>query len=122
MQPTLVGQFWETYEIGKGSSPPQSISSDQDECDNDNADDADDADKGYGQDNDLVRCGVPSRRFCRKRDSFKEDRNIRRALPEMDNTLSNWTLHGKNLRKMLRNYKTVSKPTFRSSQRARSFL
>ena len=80
----------------------QSISSDKDECDNDN--DAD-TDKGYGQDNDLVGHGVPLRGFCRKRDSFEEDRNIHCALPEMDNTLSNWTLHGQNLGKMLRNYK-----------------
>ena len=51
----------------------------------------------------MVGRGVP---FCRKgRDSFQEDRNIRRALPEIDNTLSNWTLHGQNLGKMLRNYK-----------------
>ena len=101
----LVGQFWETYEIGKHSSPPHLIDSnkDDDECNNN----ADDADKGYGQDNDLVGHGVPSRHFCRKRkrDSFEEDRNIHRALPKMDNPLSNWTLHGQNLGKMLRNYK-----------------
>ena len=39
------------------------------------------------------------------RNSFEEDRHIRRALPEMHSTLSNWTLHGQNLGKMLRNYR-----------------
>ena len=50
---------------------------------------------------------MPSRHFCRnrKRDSFEEDRDICCALPEMDNTLNNWTLHSQNLGKMLRNYK-----------------
>ena len=69
----------------------QSISSDKD--DNDDTDDANN--KGYRQDNDLVGCGVPSR-GRKRRDSFKEDRNIYCALLEMDNTLSNWTLHGQN--------------------------
>ena len=41
----------------------------------------------------------------RNKDSFEEDRHIRRALPEMHSTLSNWTLHGQNLGKMLRNYR-----------------
>ena len=39
------------------------------------------------------------------RNSFEEDRHIRCALPKMHSTLSNWTLHGQNLGKMLRNYK-----------------
>ena len=39
------------------------------------------------------------------RDAIDDDRIIRQAMPEMDNTLSNWTLHGQNLGKMLRNYK-----------------
>ena len=74
--------------------------------DDDEYDDDDDDNEGYGQDNDLVGCGVSSRHFSRKRkrDSFEEDRNIRRALPKMDSTLNNWTLHGQNLGKMLRNY------------------
>ena len=89
---------------------PQAISSDKDNDDN-NDDNDDDADR-YVQDdgNGLVGCGVPSRWFTRKRkrmswDSFEEDRNIHHALPEIDNTLNNWTLHGQNLGKMLRNYK-----------------
>ena len=33
------------------------------------------------------------------------ERELRRALPEMNNTLSNWTLHGQNLGNMMRNYR-----------------
>ena len=36
---------------------------------------------------------------------FEEERNIRRAMPEMEGTLGNWTLHRQNLRTMLKNYK-----------------
>ena len=59
-------------------------------CNDDSNDDDDEADGG------LIGCGPPS---------FEEDRHIRRALPEMHSTLSNWTLHGQNLGKMLRNYR-----------------
>ena len=57
---------------------------------NDDSNDDDEADGG------LIGRGPPS---------FEEDRHIRRALPEMHSTLSNWTLHGQNLGKMLRNYR-----------------
>ena len=60
--------------------------------DDSNDDDDDEADGG------LIGCGPP-------RNSFEEDRHIRRALPEMHSMLSNWTLHGQNLGKMLRNYR-----------------
>ena len=108
-----LGNSGKLMKLVKGNvqALPQSISRDKDddECNdnNDDDDDDDDANKGYGQDNDLVGHGVPLRCFCRKRtrDSFEEDWNIRCALPEMDNTLSNWTLHDQNLGKMLRNYK-----------------
>ena len=57
---------------------------------NDDSNDDDEADGG------LIGRGPPS---------FEEDRHIRRALPEMHSMLSNWTLHGQNLGKMLRNYR-----------------
>ena len=47
--------------------------------------------------------GIKKRR--REEDKFEEEQNIRRAMPEMENTLGNWTLHGQNLGKMLKNYK-----------------
>ena len=36
---------------------------------------------------------------------FEEERNIQRAIPEMEGTLGNWKLHGQNLGTMLKNYK-----------------
>ena len=59
---------------------------------------------------DLVSCGLPqhTNNKQRKRSSdtaLDNERIIRRAMPQMDNTLSNWMLHGQNLGKMLRNYK-----------------
>ena len=49
---------------------------------------------------ELIGCGVqPS---PKKRKKIRVDDN---RMPEMDNTLSNWTLHGQNLGKMLGNYK-----------------
>ena len=41
----------------------------------------------------------------RRRNRFEDNRCLRRAMPEMNNTLCNWTLHGQNLGDMLRNYK-----------------
>ena len=35
-----------------------------------------------------------------------DERELRRAFPEMSNTLSNWTLHGQNLGSMLSNYRS----------------
>ena len=34
-----------------------------------------------------------------------DERQLHRALPEMSNTLSNWTLHGQNMGSMLDNYR-----------------
>ena len=65
-------------------------------------DDSEDNDDIEADDNDgLIGRGPPRKR----RNSFEEDRHIRHALPEMHSTLSNWTLHGQNLGKMLRNYR-----------------
>ena len=66
---------------------------------NDDSEDNDDID---ADDNDaLIGRGPPRKR----RNSFEEDRHIPRALPKMHSMLSNWTLHGQNLGKMLRNYR-----------------
>ena len=59
------------------------------------------------EDGELTGRGL-ARRDKKKRATvnyFEDDRNIRRAMPEMDNTLSNWTLHGQNLGVMLKDYK-----------------
>ena len=61
--------------------------------------------------NELIGRGlvVNSKKRKRSKDNsqrkFEEERNIQRAMPEMENTLGNWTLHGQNLGKMLKNYK-----------------
>ena len=64
-------------------------------------DDSDDDDIEADDNDGLIGRGPPRKR----RNSFEEDRHIRRALPEMHSMLSNWTLHGQNLGKMLRNYR-----------------
>ena len=78
-----------------GNRPPQQCNDDSEDNDDDDIE-ADDND-----DHGLIGRGPPRKR----RNSFEEDRHIRRALPEMHSTLSNWTLHGQNLGKMLRNYR-----------------
>ena len=78
-----------------GNRPPQRCNDDSEDNDDDDIE-ADDND-----DHGLIGRGPPRKR----RNSFEEDRHIRRALPEMHSTLSNWTLHGQNLGKMLRNYR-----------------
>ena len=40
----------------------------------------------------------------RKEEVIPDERDLRRALLNMENTLKNWTLHGQNLRKMVTNY------------------
>ena len=70
-----------------------------------NSDDNSDNDESN---NKLVGKGlVGVKKRCRKEDKheFEEERNKRRAMPKMGNTLGNWTLHGQNLGKMLKNYK-----------------
>ena len=81
-----------------------------DECDND--DDDEDAEDGLVQrsgGNDLIGGGSKPRKCQHHNDDasnkFEEERNIQRAMPEMEGTLGNWTLHGKNLETMLKNYK-----------------
>ena len=85
-----------------------SNNSDDDSSDHDVVDLDDD-----NSDGELIGCGVQPRPPITKRRKKKiridDDRIIRRAMPEMDTTLSttlsNWTLHGQNLGKMLQNYK-----------------
>ena len=84
-----------------------------DEC-GDNDDDDEDAEDGEVQQRsgDLIG-GGPLRKHQRRNNNnnndtsykFEEERNIRRAMPEMEGTLGNWTLHGQNLGTMLKNYK-----------------
>ena len=47
------------------------------------------------------------RTMWQSNDAALGERELRRALPEMNNTLSNWTLHGQNLGNMLRNYRQL---------------
>ena len=66
----------------------------------------DDDGKDAEEQSDLIGGGGPQRK--RRNDAsykFEEERNIRRAMPEMEGTLGNWTLHGQNLGTMLKNYK-----------------
>ena len=74
-----------------------------DECGGDNNDDDEDA----VLQSDLIG-GGPLRKCQHHNDAsykFEEERNIRRAMPEMEGMLGNWTLHRQNLRTMLKNYK-----------------
>ena len=75
-------------------------------CNDDSEDNDDDIEADNEADNDddgLIGHGPPRKR--RNEGSFEEDRHIRCALPETHSMLSNWTLHGQNLWKMLRNYR-----------------
>ena len=54
---------------------------------------------------ELVGRGIHRRGGRKRKNVLDNERNIQRAMPEMNSTLSNWTLHGQNLGKMLRNYK-----------------
>ena len=77
-----------------------------DECgDNDN--DNEDAEEVQQRSGDLIGGGPPRKRQHHNDASYKfeEERNIRRAMPEMEGTLGNWMLHGQNLGTMLKNYK-----------------
>ena len=85
-----------------------------DEC-GDNDDDNEDAEDYLVQQRsgDLIGGGSkqPPRKRQRRNNNndasykFEEERNIQRAMPEMEGTLGNWTLHGQNLGTMLKNYK-----------------
>ena len=55
-------------------------------------------------DYEIVGGGVKTKKKSCQSDDF-DDRMLRRAIPEMNSMLSNWTLHGQNLGGMLRNYK-----------------
>ena len=53
----------------------------------------------------LLGHGSSLRKKSRDNSNTVDERELRHALPEMNNTLSNWTLHGQNLGSMLANYK-----------------
>ena len=77
-----------------------------DEVNDDNNND--DNDEDAEEQSDLIGGGGPQRkRQCHNDASYKfeEERNIQRAMPEMEGTLGNWTLHRQNLGTMLKNYK-----------------
>ena len=66
----------------------------------------DDDDKDAEEQSDLIGGGGPQRKRRNNASyKFEEERNIQRAMPEMEGTLGNWTLHGQNLGTMLKNYK-----------------
>ena len=68
----------------------------------------DDHDEDAEEQSDLIGGGGPQRKRQHCNDAsykFEEERNIGRAMPEMEGTLGNWTLQGQNLRTMLKNYK-----------------
>ena len=75
-----------------------------------NDDECEDEDGDYlvqRSDSDLIG-GASKRRKRQRNDAsykFEEERNIQRAMPEMEGMPGNWTLHGQNLRTMLKNYK-----------------
>ena len=77
-----------------------------------NDDECDDEDGDYlvqRSGNDLIGGGSkPPKKHQLHNDAsykFEEERNIQRAMPEMEGMLGNWTLHGQNLGTMLKNYK-----------------
>ena len=79
--------------------------SDDDSSDHDVVDLEDD-----NSDSELVGRGIQPRppiptKRRRKKIRVDDDRIIRWAMPEMDTTLRNWTLHRQSLGKMLRNYR-----------------
>ena len=70
-----------------------------DEC-GDNDDGDEDAEEVQQRSGDLIGGGPPRKRQRRNNNNnndtsykFEEERNIRRAMPEMEGTLGNWTLH-----------------------------
>ena len=80
------------------------VVNDDDECDNE------EYDGDYlvqRNDSDLIGGGSKQLRTHNPDTSYKfeEERNIQCAMPEMEGMLGNWTLHGQNLRTMLKNYK-----------------
>ena len=86
-----------------------------DEC-GDNDDDDEDAEDGdylvQQRSGDLIGGGSKQpprkRQCCNNNDTsykFEEERNIRRAMNEMEGMLGNWTLHGQILGTMHKNYK-----------------
>ena len=87
--------------LGRSNQVIKLANDDSEEVENDiEEDDSDVGSELVGR--GLQQFGKRKRKPC---DTLDDERIIRRAMPEMDNTLSNWTLHRQNLGKMLRNYK-----------------
>ena len=65
----------------------------------------DNNDEDAEEQSDLIGGGGPQRKRRNNASyKFEEERNIRCAMPKMEGTLGNWTLHGQNLGTMLKNY------------------
>ena len=74
--------------------------------DDDDDDVNDNNDEDAEEQSDLIGSGEPQRKHRNDASyKFEEERNIRRAMPEMEGTLGNWKLHRQNLGTMLKNYK-----------------
>ena len=77
-----------------------------DEC-GDNDSDDEDAEEVQQRSSHLIGGGpLRKRQHCNNNNDtsykFEEERNIRCAMPKMEGTLGNWTLHGQNLGTMLK--------------------
>ena len=104
----LMKNLWWLGQFGHLRTLLDSSDEVNDECGDDN-EDAEDGDYLVQQRSDLI--GGGGSKELRKRQhkdasyKFEEERNIQRAMPEMEGTLGNWTLHGQNHGTMLKNYK-----------------
>ena len=89
--------------LGKSNQLMKLVNDDSDEFEHDEEDSESSSTELVGRGTHC--CGGNVRKQKNSRDVLDDERNIQRAMPKMDSTLSNWTLHGQNLGKMLRNYK-----------------
>ena len=78
---------------------------DDDSSDEFEYDEANEEDTSESSSTELVGRGIHCHGVRKQKNVLDDEQNIQRAMPKMDCTLSNWTLHGQNLGKMLRNYK-----------------
>ena len=65
----------------------------------------------------LLRKGAIKRKRRGEEEEIMDECELRRAFPEMSNTLSNWTLHRQNLGAMLSNYHSQCRNMKRSQRR-----
>ena len=109
----LMKNLWWLHQFGCLRTLLDRDSSDEGMVVNDNECNNDDNEEYNGDylvqrsGNDLIGGSKPRKRQRNDDASYKfeEERNIRRAMPEVEGMLGNWTLHRQNLRTMLKNYK-----------------